>query len=824
MKPVNTTAAKEKASLLNSGYLPYILALVLFLFVSLLYFPAAYKHMEPQASDINQWRGAAKSIIDYNEQNPDTALWTQNMFSGMPSYMISFPNRYPFLESITKLTDRVISWRIFLLIIGGLGMFVLLLHLKMDPLIAFFGAIAFVFSCHWVALLEIGHNTKFRAIMYIPWVMWAIMYLRKKPGILSLGLAATFLITQLRENHPQITYYLYLLIGMYWIYRGVAAIKKKDFKHFGIWTLLLILAFSLTALAVMNPYLSTMEYSHYTQRGGAEGLDKAYAQGWSFHPKEIISFIIPDFWGGINQTYWGYMPFTQVYNYFGIVVLAFGILALWGKRRSLALFLWLSSAMFTLMSFGSSTPALSDLFLNYLPYFNKFRVPSMTLTIVQFNAVILAALGLKSVLENTGDAARQKQYLRCFWICGAVFIAWILFANSLFGGMAFTTVSEQARYEQASALPQLQNLISMRRDVLVKSGILALMLLTVSMGLIYLKSIKKLKSAPFILLIILITFIDLWVYTGKHLKDLHPKDIRQSTFRMQDFDSFLLSDEENFRIYPFNTGRIRSAGEWAYYHQSIDGYSAAKLKRYDRLLPLINGSAAQDGEFVRYLKAVYQDSPTELPTPILDMLSVKYIIVPDSLPYASRLQNLRPVFNNSRLSIYQNLGALPRAWFVQDTILSHSEEETLAMMANLEFDPATRAIVEYEIPGISAPDSAHVVQTEAGMHRLAYDYYTDTDALLVLSEIYYPAGWKAFVDGKELPIHPVNHILRGVKVPAGAHSLELIMAPQSYALSTRLSLAGILITILAVLIGAILHFRKSKKQIPLDTAGDSSRL
>jgi hypothetical protein len=188
------------------------------------------------------------------------------------------------------------------------------------------------------------------------------------------------------------------------------------------------------------------------------------------------------------------------------------------------------------------------------------------------------------------------------------------------------------------------------------------------------------------------------------------------------------------------------------------------------------------------------------------------------------LQNLRPVFNNSRLSIYQNLGALPRAWFVQDTILSHSEEETLAMMANLEFDPATRAIVEYEIPGISAPDSAHVVQTEAGMHRLAYDYYTDTDALLVLSEIYYPAGWKAFVDGKELPIHPVNHILRGVKVPAGAHSLELIMAPQSYALSTRLSLAGILITILAVLIGAILHFRKSKKQIPLDTAGDSSRL
>jgi len=813
IKPLAAAQIAKKTPILKESYVPWILIAALYLLISVLYFPAAYKNMEPQASDISQWRGAAQSIIEYNKNNDERALWTQNMFSGMPSYMISFPNRYPFLESITKITDKVINWRIFLLFVGGLGMFILLRHLKLDPYIAFFGAIAFISSCHWLGLLEIGHNTKFRAIMWIPWVMWGIMYLKKRPGFLSLGLLATFLITQLRENHPQITYYLYLLIGMYWIYRGIAALRKKSLKRFGVFTLLLVLAFALTALAVMNPYLSTMEYSHHTQRGGAEGLDKAYAQGWSFHPKEIIGFVIPDFWGGINQTYWGYMPFTQVYNYFGIVVLALAILALWGRSRRFALFLWLSGAIFTLMSFGSATPALSDLFLNYLPYFNKFRVPSMTLTILQFNVVILAALGMRDIVENSGNLIWQKRYLRIFWICGAIFILWIVLAKSIFAGLPYTTIAEQIRYEQAGALSRLEPLIAERQDILVKSGILALMLLTVSMGLAYLKSIHKLKAVPFVLLITLITFIDLWIYTGKHLKDLHPVSKRQIDFRMQDFDAFLLDKADNERIYPFNTGQIRSAGGWAYYHQSIDGYSAAKLKRYDDLLKLINGSQGRDGEFVRYLKGVYQDDSRELPTPILDMLSTRYIIVPDSLPYASMLQNLRPVFQNNRLAIYENLKALPRAWFVQNTVVSNSSEETLQLLSNIGFDPATTAILESPIEGIATPDSAKVKQIKAEMHELAYRYSVKEDALLVLSEIYYPAGWKAFVNGVELPIIPVNHVLRGVVVPAGVHDLELIMEPDSYKTGIRLSLAGILITLFALLIGAIAYFRKPIKDI-----------
>lgn len=801
--------------LIAGKYLPWILIALLFVIVSALYFPIAYQNMEPQPTDISQWRGAAKSIIDYNAEHEDPALWTQNMFSGMPSYMISFPNRYPFLESLTKLTDKVINWRIFLLFIGGLGIFLLLRQLKMDPWLCFFGAIAFIFSSHWAGLLEIGHNTKFRAIMYIPWVVWAVMRLKAKPNLLSLGLLATFLITQLRENHPQITYYLYLLIGMYWVYELIESMRAKELKKFGIWTLLLILAFGLTALAVMNPYLSTMEYSQYTMRGGAEGLDKAYAQGWSFHPKEIIGFIIPDFWGGINQNYWGYMPFTQVYNYFGIVVLAFGILALWGKKRGLAIFLWVSSFIFTLMSFGSSTPALSNLFFKYLPMFNKFRVPSMTLTIVQFNAVILAALGLKSVIDNIGNSVWQKRYLRIFWVCGGIFILWMIFAKGIFGGLSFTTLTEQARYEEANAFNRLESLKALRLEALSKSGILALMFLAVSMGLAYLTSIKKLKMPIFVLLITIITFADLWPYTGKHLKKetLRPHSAREISFQKQDFDDFLLQDEENFRIYPFNTSQVRPAGEWAYYHQSIEGYSAAKLKRYDDALKVVTGDAGQDGEFIRYLRGVFQEMPVENSTPVLNMLSTKYLVVPDSLPYSSLLQNLRPVFYNGRLSIYENLMRLPRAWFVQDIQVVGDSEAALAALWNPDFDPATTAILESPIAGFTPPNEARVKQTVAEMHELAYEYSSDTDAFLVLSEVYYPAGWKAYIDDVPIPIHATNYILRGLKVPAGDHTLKLSMQPESYSRSVKLSLAGLSITILAVLIGLIWPLIRRKKEV-----------
>lgn len=809
--PVNTRAKDF------GKHLPWVLVAILFLALSLIYFPVAYKHMEPQASDITQWRGAAKAIMDYNAENKDNALWTPNMFSGMPSYMISFPNRYPFLESITRITNVVISWRIFLLFIGGLGIFLLIRFWKLSPWIAFFAAIAFMFSCHWVGLLDIGHNTKYRAIMYIPWVLWSLFRLQDKPNLLNLGLLATFLITQLRENHPQITYYLYLFIAMFWVYVLIESGRNKAWKSFITWTLLLGCAFGLTALAVMNPYLSTMEYSHFTMRGGAAGLEKSYAQAWSFPPAEIVALVIPDFFGGINQTYWGYMPFTQIYNYFGIVVLALGVLALFGKHRRMAVFLWISSFIFTLMSFGSFTPALSDMFLKLLPFFNKFRVPSMILTMVQVNAVLLAALGIDGIIEKAGDQKFQKALFKVFWICGGVFILFVILSNGMFKGLPFTTAAEYQNYSSNNALSQLAGLKSMRLDMLVKSGILSLLFLTVTIGLGYLFSTKKMKAPLFVLLLTMLCFIDLWIYTGKHLKDVYPVADNSARFEMRDFDQFLLQDKDNFRIYPFNMNRVRPAGEWAYYHQSVDGYSAAKLKRYDDILKLIQGDAGSDGEMIRYLRGMYgqEGRMVEKPMPVLNMLSAKYFVLPDSLPYVDMFSTLRQVYSSGDgVYLYQNLKTLPRAWFVDSLHVIPDEAQRLSAMKDEAFNPAHTAIVESSIAGTAMPDSSYARLLSSNLHSLSYDVYTNKDAYLVLSEVYYPAGWKAFLNGKELEIHPTNHVLRGLVIPAGKHTLELQMAPKSYPLSVRLSLAGLIITVLAVLGGWAMQLKNKEASEP----------
>jgi hypothetical protein len=828
--PVKTVPVKPvpAVKLLESKWLSPALMLFLLLFVALLYFPAALGHMVPKnASDVTQWQGAANKIIGYNKAHADNALWTESMFSGMPSYMISFPNRFPWLENLSRVTDHLINWRIFLLFIGALGVFLLLRFLKMDPWTSFFGAVAFMFSCHWLGLVEIGHNTKFRAIMFIPWVVWAFMYLRRNPGLLSLGFLATTLIMQLRENHPQISYYLYLFLGMYWLWQLIESIREKDLKKFGIFTGLLVVAFGLTVLAVLNPYLSTMEYSKFTQRGGTGGLETGYAQGWSFHPLEILTLIIPQFYGGVSPEYWGYMPFTQIYNYFGLLILAFGVVALIGKKhRRMAIFLWIASFIFLLMSFGSFAPKLSDLFLKYLPYFNKFRVPSMILTMVQFNAVLLAVLGLDTILQQSGEGSKKwsKGLFTAFWICGGVFILWLILAKTAFGGLTFSIAAERAQAESKDIVDQLASYKTMRLGLLYKSGILSLLFLTVGMGLSYLHSIKRLPRIAFVLLLTLVVFVDLYIYTGRQLKpeNLQAAQEYKDRFAPQDYDDFLLEDKGNFRIYPIDKAIVsddqlsKPAGEWAYHHQTIMGYSSAKLERYDKLLKYFQDRDRVPGEWRAYLMGLFAPSkgeePREKPMPILDMLSVKYLIHPGRLPYDSLLTRIVPVYEGQDGTvIYQNKMALDRAWFVESVQKVAPADSILPRLRSGVFDPHKIAFVETDIKGIQKPDSTFVKQTVNEMQKLGYDVYTDKPAFLVLSEIYYPAGWKATLDGKEIPIYPANYILRGLHIPAGKHKLELTFAPASYKKSVTLSFFGLLLSLLALLGGGALWYLKTRK-------------
>jgi hypothetical protein len=815
VEPVRTAPGWQR-------HLPLILIAALFVLLSLVYFPIAYQGKVPYSTDITQWQGGAKTIIDYNQKHADTALWTQNMFSGMPAYMISFPNRYPFLGDISRATDKVMNWRIFLLFIGGLGIFLLLRSWKLDPWICFAGAVAFIFSCHWAGLLDAGHNTKFRAIMYVPWVLWAMFNLRKKPGLLGLGFLACTLIVQLRENHPQISYYMYLFMAMYWLWQLIRCIRRKEWKGFSLFTVLLAVGFGLTVLAVMNPYMSTMEYSHYTNRGGATGLEKSYAQGWSFHPLEMVNFVVPHFFGGISPYYWGFMPSTDANHYFGIVVLALGILALFGKKhRRKAIFLWIASAIFTIMSFGSFAPAISDLLLKYLPYFNKFRVPAMILAMVQIIGVLLAALGLDTILDRSEakDPKFSKFLNRMFWACGALFILWLALGKTIFAGLPFA----QSGAAEVSAQVKAERL-----SMLYKSGVLSMLFLAVSAGVAYLKSLGKIKKTAFLLLISALIFLDLWMVTGKHYQNLQEPDFHTNHFAERDYDIQLAADKDNYRIYAvgqnlFDGSRLsKPDGEWAYRYQTVTGYSAAKLSRYDKFLPLLQGDhrTQKPGEWQRYILGIFDppkgSEPRETPMPVLSMLGVKYFFHPGSVPQDTLMAYIKPYYtslDDPNLVIYQNPNALPRAWFADSLRVITPADSILSEMRNELWNPKQVAFVEEKIGGVGKPDSASVTQTKAEMHELEYDVKTDRDAFLVLSEIYYPAGWKATLDGKEIPIYPTNYVLRGLKIPAGEHKLRLVFAPESYNKSVSYSLAGLLLSLLALVGGiAYTYWKKPKAE------------
>jgi hypothetical protein len=771
---------------------PWIYVIMLFVLISMIYFPVAFQKHFPPASDTIQWQGAAHRLTEYNQTHKDVALWQPNMFSGMPSYLITFPYKFPFVENVTKAVDHVMNWRIFLLFIGGLGVFLLLRLLGLDGFTSFFGAIAFVFSCHWTGLLDIGHNTKYRAIMWIPWVIWGIMYLKSKPGILGFGLTATFLIAQLRENHPQISYYMYLFIGMFWVYSLIETFGNKDWRKFISFSFLMLVAFIMMGLAVMNPLLSTWEYGHYTIRGGASGLDKAYAQGWSFHPMEIITFIIPDFYGGINQTYWGWMEFTQIYNYCGVLVLMLGFFALMGQRKRLAWFLWISSIIFLFMSFGRHFNLLSDFLLKYLPYFNKFRVPSMILTMLQFSIAILAAMGLSAIIEKVkeNDPKFTKKVQTWFIVVLVLFLMFLILGKGFFKSLPFTTEREIAQLKQQGTFDQLSQIKDMRLNLLYKSGALSLLFLVGGMGLILLFARKNIAKTMFLILILLLTFVDLWIYTGKNLKNVEPVQYSENNFIKRDYDEFLLNDKDTFRIYPLNVGM---SGKWAYYHQTIQGYHGAKLKRYQEVLE--NCLDAQ----LRQNRINWN---------LLSMLNVKYILFSDSLPFP----NTMPVFssNDDQIVIHRYMNHFSRAWFVDSLKVITKPQDIWNEINSDSFNPASTAIVEEKIDGIETPSVRYVTPKEFDLHYISYETETDKQGFLTVSEVYYPAGWKAYIDGKETKIYPVNYILRGIVIPAGKHKVEMKFEPQSYKMSIGYSMIGLIISFIALLAGIFLWIKQKR--------------
>ncbi len=778
----------------KSKYAFIAFGVIIALILLIRFFPVAFQGYVPQAQDTQQWRYTAQPMIEYNETHKDNALWDPNIFSGMPGYLIHLPAKFPFIDNLKDLFGYVINWRVLMMISGGIGVYLLLIMLGFEPIVAFSGGIAFALSCHFPGLLDIGHNTKFRAAMYIPWVFLTLEYMRRNRSVLSIGLLMLMLIGQLRENHPQIVYYTMMMIGIYWIMYLIWSIRDKKFMPFLVFSIMLLLALIVSVSAVTNPYLSTREYADYSIRG-KEGLSTDYAQGWSFHPAEMITFFIPKFFGGISPYYWGWMPSTQTSFYMGTIILILAIIAVAIRRDRLTWLMIVVSIVALLVSFGRHFGLLSELLLKYLPYFNKFRVPAMIMVLVEFCIVVLAAQGIRVVLDmREKDSKRfRKNILRALIAVAALMIVFFLMRGA-FAKMNLASAYEMQNYTD----DQLNGIRQTRLDMLMSSGLTSFLFAIVFLGATWLLLAKKVGKYSFLWLVAILVVMDMLIanadFMQKKSKD-NPNGLITKTKTVQKMDKtaadeFLLKDNEVFRIYPLGSGF--SDNRWTAHHQSIGGYHPSKLSRYRDIIEECLNVEIRSGVPINWH--------------IVNMLNTKYLLFNRPLP----LDNLEYAFNDqkNKMIVYKNKEYLPRAWFADSLEVISDPRQIIQRLNDPNWDPAHNAIVESPVTGMEKPDSASVTITDYQLQSMTMEVKTEKPAYLVISEIYYPAGWKAWIDGQSVEIHPTDYILRGIEVPAGSHTIEMKFDPEVYHISKTISLIGLLVATAVTLLGAFLLYRR----------------
>ena len=700
---------------------------------------------ELERHPINQWQ------LNYSENNDDMSQWYPNLFSGMPSYGgYIFMNGDPtkFLRNILLINPGMKVW--FFLSLSAIGMFIFLQLIGIQRLSALFGSLVTSLTPYSFGLINAGHLNKIFAMAYIPWVLAAAYCLMKKPSlksVLFLALATAF---QLWANHPQIAYYTWMVIGFYWVWELGASLKEKSFsaKISGKQISGIFAGLFLALLMVSDPYIDILKFQGESNRGAKSVLDPSgetksgadwnYATQWSFHPMETISFIFPYHYGLQNfstqdiksAAYWGYMPFTQSTHYLGLVAIIFAILGgLLKKPDKFGWFLWCTTLLALITGFGSFFPILYKPFFSFLPFFSKFRIPSMIYILLAVTVPMLAAIGLDTFLQKSDE---KESFKKALYVAGGIAFLTIVF---LFVGESFFNFSnaKDARYDSRI----IQQLIQVRHDLFQQGLFLALAVSLTTLGLIWGFIQKKIKKDFFILLIIGTAILDIWVVSQAFL-NLKPEKNMDLNFQKSSTVEFLLQDKDHFRIFPADE---LNSNKYSYWNlESIGGYRPIKLRNYQDLMDAKGFSKPH----------------------ILNMLNVKYVLTRKNI----NNQNFAPVVESPGL--YQNNSVLPKAWVVGNVKSVETQRESLMNTLLTGFDPSSSAIVVgYNGNEISEKSSGTVTVQLRHENRIELISDSEKDGFLVLSEIYYAPGWVATVNGKETEIYQTNHILRGIEIPAG---------------------------------------------------------
>ncbi len=781
------------------------------------------------------------TFLSEGKQEGIFPLWIPYIFGGMPSFasvMISPERVYDLTSTLwgfigtfftTVFQNPQVTMVIFYYFVFGISTYIFMLHKKKSPLVALFTSLISIYSTYIIIWIMVGHNTKIATICLFPIIFMLIEEMIDSfkwwQGIILL----IVLHIQLLPSHIQMDFYLYLTLGIYFLYLLIARIVKKErwmpVVRSGV-VFLLALGISLAMSADL--YLSILEYNPYSTRGKnpivtttetakskttAGGLDYDYATSWSFSPGEVLTFFVPSLYGFGTQeytgpifnnqptrlpTYWGQMPFTDAPQYMGIVVLVLAALGVYYHRKDRFVHAMLVVAIFALLvSFGRTFSLVYDLMYYYFPAFNKFRVPSMILVLVQLIVPILAGYGLQTLFDKGKEHLSAEAEKKFKYILGgaALLIVFGIIARGFLSDIyeSFMGTDGMARLlsifgkQPDSVLAQIRPLMfDFVFSTVMTDYFVMLVLLLGMFGAVYAYRKQMISVTTTGVIIIFLALFDLWRVDMKPM-ELHDKKTQTSFFTTPDYVKAIQSDQTLYRV--LDTENIQQpSNNLAYFKlQSVSGYSATKLRIYQDMIDVAG-----------------------LGNPIVwTLMNMKYIVANPK----EQIPGLPVVFNGSTKKVLLYAQGSERAWFV-DSVAVDSGLGILERMKQMPFNPHHVAFVEADPPeNIQPPDtSAKVSVKEFKLHDVAFNVTASGNNLLFVSEIYYPKGWNAYIDGAPTKIFKTDYTFRSVVVPKGIHVVEFKFEPTSYPLGKTISVLTNILAWCGVLVMGFFWWSGRKKK------------
>lgn len=830
---------------------PHAIAIGIFFIISCAYCLPAFKGLVVSQPDAEGWKGMAQQSLEFKEKYGHYPLWTNAIFGGMPAFQIAMGALHNItLAWIHPLFLGFLPEPAGLFFLACVGFYILCMAMGIRNKIAILGSLAYAFASYNAVIVMVGHTTKFSAMGYAPAVLAGLVLLTQKRYLL--GFITTLLFTTLLffQNHVQIAYYTFLMALCLGIAYAVQAIKRKEIAH-------LVKASSLAFVAGLMGLFSysvmlfpTYDYAKETMRGGRSelktpgnetnkskgGLDKDYAFSYSYGITEVLTMAVPRMFGGssaempqgsktaqafVEKTgmseeqadqyaqslpaYWGPQGGTSGAVYFGAsicVLFIFGLIFYkgWHSHWIIAI-----TILGIILAWGKNLEIINYFLFDHLPFYNKFRAPSMAMVIPQLSMPLLAALGLNEILEHTIDKAEFWKKFKIASIISGIFIAVLIglyfmldykgendnayrsqFSSSMLQQMSQRgqPTAEMRQQSDEFGRSVINALKEDRRSLYGSDLIRSLIFIAMVMGLLYLYAKEKLNKNIVAVGLIVVVFIDLIGIDLRYLNSSRyvEKDQFAEAFIPTAADNLIKKDTSYYRVFnnsegdPFQLSGATS--HTSYLHNSVGGYHPAKLALYNDLIfgQLVKGNIR-----------------------VFNMLNTKYFIVSDP---ATKQPVVEP-----------NPQALGPAWFVKAVRYVNNADEEMKALDN--FNPEDTAIADKKeqskiLIGPHADSSAKIELIENINDKITYKSSSKTNGFAVFSEIYYPNGWKAFIDGKETPIAKVNYALRGLSIPAGQHNIEFRFEPSSYFIGDKISMIIGIISILIVLYGIFVLLKNYK--------------